>query len=128
MPVVPQSQQWVAIVDDDESIRTSLSRMLRINGFQVRTFCSAEDYLSRPESDEPSCMVLDVHLGRMSGFDLQDRLCEEGRAPPTIFITALAEIPSSQLESRSGTCGYLRKPFDTGALLDLVRRHVLVHA
>jgi FixJ family two-component response regulator len=54
-------------------------------------------------------------------------LRDEGRAPPTIFITALAEIPTAQLESRSGTCGYLRKPFDINALLDLVRPHVPVH-
>jgi len=66
-----------------------------------------------------------VQLCGASGFDLQDRLCNEGRATPIIFITALDEIPSAQLASRSGPHGFLRKPFDTRALLDLVFPHVV---
>ena len=127
MSSVPQDEDWVAIVDDDEPIRRSLGRLFALNGINVRTFCSAEDYLNRIGASEPCCMVLDVQLGRLSGFDLQDRLRTEGRAPPIIFITALNEIPSAQLETRSGPAGYLRKPFDPQLLFDFVEAHVQPH-
>lgn len=124
MASVPHEMDWVAIVDDDESIRRSLSRILLINGINVRTFTSAEDYLCRIDGDTPRCMVLDVQLGGLNGFELEDRLRSEGRAPPIIFMTARDDAPSSQLETRSGLCGCLRKPFDIKSLLDLVRPHV----
>ena len=122
---LPRDTGWVAIVDDDESIRRSLRRVFLTNGISARTFGSAEDYLNRPEADEPCCMVLDVQLCGLSGFELQDRLSDAGRAPPIIFITALGEIPSSQLEKRSATTGYLRKPFDPNTLFDLVQPYVV---
>jgi FixJ family two-component response regulator len=115
---------WVAIVDDDESIRRSLARVFQFNGFAVRTFGSAEEYLGRFPCDEPLCLVVDVHLGAMSGLALQDRLEATGRAPPTVFITAMDEIPPAQLEGRSGPHGFLRKPFAIMALLELVRLFV----
>lgn len=124
MSSLPQRLEWVAIVDDDESIRRSLSRIFLLNGIHVRTFSSAEDYLSRISTGKPCCMVLDVHLTGLTGFELQDRLRLEGRVPPIVFITALAEIPAEHLETRSGNSGFLRKPFDIQALLDLVRPHV----
>lgn len=112
---------WVAIVDDDASIRCSLGRIFQCDGIRVETFASAEDFLERTSTGEPQCIVLDVHLGQLSGFDLQDRLVARGDAPPIIFITAHDEIPSARLERRAGACGYLRKPFDTEALIALVR-------
>jgi FixJ family two-component response regulator len=112
---------WVGIVDDDDSIRRSLARVFRINGITARTFASAEEFLSFCcDEDEPLCLVLDVQLGGMSGFELKDRLHANGRTAPIIFITALEEIPSAELEGRSSSHGYLRKPFDTAALLALV--------
>lgn len=112
---------WVGIVDDDDSIRRSLARVFRINGITARTFASAEEFLSFCCDDgEPLCLVLDVQLGGMSGFELKDRLHANGRTAPIIFITALEEIPSAELEGRSSSHGYLRKPFETAALLALV--------
>ncbi|MFL5520071.1 MAG: response regulator transcription factor [Gemmatimonadales bacterium] len=116
-----QSQRWVGIVDDDASIRRSLSRVLRLEGVCVETFASAEEFLARIALGAPQCLVLDVHLGALSGFDLQDRLTSEGAAPPIIFITAHGEIPSGRLAPHTGASGYLRKPFDTAALVALVR-------
>ncbi|HEX4468411.1 MAG TPA: response regulator [Gemmatimonadaceae bacterium] len=115
------TEPWVAIVDDDPSIRCSLVRVFRVDGIRVETFASAEEFLDRTERGEPQCIVLDVHLGRLSGFDLQDRLTALGSSTPIIFITAHEEIPSSRLARRAGACGYLRKPFDTEALIALVR-------
>jgi FixJ family two-component response regulator len=121
----PLGEDWVAIVDDDESIRRSLSRIFILDGVSVRTFSSAEDYLGRTCLGEPCCMVLDVQLGGINGFELQDRLRDEGRAPPIIFITALDAIPAAQLACRSSQGGgFLRKPFNLTSLLDLVRPHI----
>ena len=111
---------WVAIVDDDESIRRSLARVFRLNGISARTFASAEEFLRFCCDDEPNCIVLDVQLGGMTGFELKDHLRVNGRTTPIIFITALEEIPSAELDGRSGSHGYLRKPFETAALLALV--------
>jgi FixJ family two-component response regulator len=116
-----QSSCWVGIVDDDASIRCSVSRVLRMEGVRVETFASAEEFLARIPHGAPDCLVLDVHLGEVSGFDLQDRLASEAAPPPIIFITAHHEIPSSRLAPRLGAFGFLHKPFDMAALVALVR-------
>ena len=116
--------EWVGVVDDDASIRCSLARVFRSNGIRVETFRSAEEYLERTVADEPQCIVLDVHLGELSGFDLQDLLTAAGRAPPIIFITAHDNIPAERLARYGDALGYLRKPFDTDRLVALVRRHL----
>ena len=120
-PLPSQAEPWVGIIDDDPSIRCSLARVFRVDGIRVYTFGSAEEFLDRTVPGEPQCIVLDVHLGALSGFDLQDRLTLLGYSTPIIFITAHEEIPSSRLARRAGACGFLRKPFDTEALIALVR-------
>ena len=70
---------WVGIVDDDASIRQSLARMFRGHGIRAETFGSAEDYLHHSALVEPRCIVLDVHLGGLNGFELQARLAAEGK-------------------------------------------------
>jgi FixJ family two-component response regulator len=114
---------WVGIVDDDLSIRRALARAFRAHGIVTRTFGSAEEYLSRAVDDEPSCLVLDVRLGGMSGFELQAHLCASGSLPPIIFIAAMDEIPSSLLARMPGLHAFLRKPFETEALLALVHEY-----
>ncbi len=118
---------WIGIVDDDASIRQSLARMFRGNGIRAETFGSAEEYLGRHGPIEPRCIVLDVHLGGLSGFELQARLAAEGKLPPVIFITA-HDICSDDLARCPAPCGYLRKPFDTDALIELVRPHLNGHS
>jgi FixJ family two-component response regulator len=122
------TEGWVAIIDDDESIRRSLARILRINDLNARTFASAEEFLCSSIAEQPLCMVVDVNLGGMSGFALQDRLTAEGRTPPIIFITAMDEIESGQLEQRAGREGYFRKPFETKALVTVLRQYVCAPA
>jgi FixJ family two-component response regulator len=124
LPSIHMCEDWVAIVDDDPSIRRSLARIFTLDDVCARTFSSAEEYLDRVGAREPCCMVLDVQLGGMNGFELQDHLRAAGRTPPIIFITALDAIPSAQLACRSGQSGFLRKPFDVSALLALVRPHL----
>ena len=116
--------EWVGVVDDDASIRISLARVFRGNGIRVETFASAEEYLERTVPGEPTCLVLDVHLGELTGFELQDRLASDGTAPPIIFITGHDDVPPARLRQSDGMPGFLRKPFDTELLVALVRRHL----
>lgn len=118
-----ESPPWVGIVDDDDSLRTALARALRVNGIRVETFGSAEEYLRRDVAGEPDCIVLDIHLGGLSGFDLQDRLAAQGRTPPIIFITAHDDMHGGRARSTASS-GYLRKPFETNALVALLRPHL----
>jgi FixJ family two-component response regulator len=113
----------VGIVDDDLSIRRALARAFRAHGIVTRTFSSAEEYLGRTPADEPSCLVLDVRLGRMNGFELQAHLCANRFPPPIIFIAAMDEMPSSLQARMPGLHSFLRKPFETGALVALVREY-----
>ena len=122
-----ENEVWVGIIDDDASIRYSLARMFRGNGIRSVTFGSAEEYLHRNVSAEPRCIVLDVHLGGLNGFELQARLAAQGTLPPIIFITA-HELCSAELARCAGPCGYLRKPFDCDALIALVRPHLNGHS
>jgi FixJ family two-component response regulator len=114
--------RWVAIVDDDPSVRSALARVLRTAGIAVETYATAHEYLSASTEREPTCLVLDVHLGGMTGFDLHDRLLASGSRVTVVFITAHDEVSTAELERRAGPDGYLRKPFDGDQLLALVRR------
>jgi len=117
--------RWVSVVDDDPSVRSSLARVLRLQGICVETFASGEEFLERfGRGAPPHCIVLDVHLGGLSGFEVQDCLRSIATPPPIIFITAHDDIPSSRLCSAAGPCGYLRKPFDVNVLITRIR-HLL---
>ena len=124
-PARPNDPQhsWVGIVDDDPSLRAALARALRLNGIHVETFESAEEYLRRDVPGEPRCIVLDIHLGGLSGFDLQDALEARGAAPGIIFISAHDDMLAARAPS-AGVFGYLRKPFETNALLALLREQL----
>ena len=81
------SSPLVYVIDDDASLLRALRRLLAAGGFRVCTFSSAEDFLESSETT-PACLVLDVHLGGLSGLDLQERLLASGRRIPVLFITA----------------------------------------
>ena len=116
-------REWIAVVDDDPSIRSSLARLLRSEGIVVETFAASIDFLAAIASDgPPSCLVLDVHLGTESGFDLQETLAVEHANIPVILMTGHDKISSAELSRRAGPDGYLRKPFDGDLILGMVRR------
>lgn len=116
--------RWVAVVDDDASIRQALARVLSVSGIRARTFGSAEQYLSEAGSDEPACIILDVHLPGRNGFALRDELEARGIASPIIFISALDEQSLLRLSQRPEPPRYLQKPFDSRVLVALVRQHI----
>ena len=107
----------VAIVDDDESVRRSLHRVVRAAGYAVETFASAGEFLAWLPRGQAACLILDVHMNEMSGFELQQRL-----AVPVIFITSHDDASTRTRIEKSGAAGHLWKPFDERAVLDAIRR------
>jgi FixJ family two-component response regulator len=116
--------EWIAIVDDDASVRTSLARLLRSEGILVETFGTGPEFLTANAIEPPACLILDVHLGSMSGFEIQEEMALTHPHVPIIFITAHDEISSAELTRRAGANGFLRKPFDGEAFLALVHRRI----
>lgn len=112
----------VCIVDDDVSLLRALGRLVRAAGFRVATFASAEEFLDSDPPVSPQCLVLDVRLGGMSGFDLHEHLVAAGGAPPVIFVTAHDDVSTRERARRAGAVQYLRKPFDDDALIAAIRR------
>jgi FixJ family two-component response regulator len=109
----------VGVVDDDPSVLKALSRLLRSAGFVVVTFVSAEDFLARFRHSTLACVVLDIHLGEMSGLDLQAYLADAGVPLPIVFITA-HDDPQTRGRVEKSHQPYLRKPVDEKALLDAI--------
>ncbi len=118
----PDRREWIAILDDDPAIRRSLARLLRIEGLTVETFATPIEFFAALSGGVPSCLVLDVHLGSDSGFDVQDRLVVTHPGVPVIFITGHDRISSAELARRVGPDGYARKPFDGDVMIEMVRR------
>ena len=118
------SQSVVRVVDDEESVRRSLSGLLESVGMRVRTYGSAQDFLAIDSPDTPGCLVLDLHLPGMSGLDLQRQLADSGRALPVIFLTGLADIPTAVHAMKEGAVEFLTKPLNAPALLEAVRHAI----
>jgi FixJ family two-component response regulator len=112
----------VAVIEDDSSFRRALSRSLSLRGFRTDAFASAEEFLRRRGADHADCIVLDIHLGGMSGFELQAELAARATAPPIIFITAFDDPATRERAEEAGAAAYLQKPFDEQALVDAINR------
>jgi FixJ family two-component response regulator len=112
----------VAVVDDDESIRRALYRLLRSDGLAAATFASAHEFLEAHHRQNFACVILDVYMGRMSGLDLAERMVSEGTVLPIILITAHDDEQIRERAQLIGVSAYLRKPVDAKVLLDAVRR------
>jgi len=112
----------VCVVDDDAPLRRALLRLLRGFGFTVEGFGTAEDFLAAPHTPLPDCLVLDIHLGALSGFDVHDRLRAQGMSIPTVFITGHDDAATRERARRVGAVGYVRKPFDEADLVAAIER------
>jgi FixJ family two-component response regulator len=108
----------IVVIDDDISFNTAISRLLRQWGFRTESFTSAEEFLRQPTSAH--CLVLDLHLGGMSGLELQARLAEEGRPVPIVFVTAVEDSHIRRRALEAGAAAYLEKPFDEPRLLEVL--------
>jgi FixJ family two-component response regulator len=115
------NDSWVAIVDDHDSLRSSLGRALRIEGIRAELFDSAETFLDHQAPSAPACLVLDLQLPRMGGGELAQYLeRERPPRPPTVFISAHEDLLAS-VDGQCCSLGRLRKPFHIEELLSLVR-------
>jgi FixJ family two-component response regulator len=111
----------VAVVDDDDLMRSALEGLLRQAGFPVRTFASAEDFLSSGQQHHTACLIADIRMPGISGLDLQARLNAQQIRIPTIFITAHGDARMRMQALRAGAVEFLAKPFDDEFLLESVR-------
>lgn len=114
----------VFIVDDDSSVRKSLARLVRAAGFDVETFASASEFLTRPRYDGPSCLVLDVRMPGLSGLDLQETLATAGRPLSIVFITGHPDVRAHVQAMKGGAIDFLSKPVNDQDLLDAIERGV----
>jgi FixJ family two-component response regulator len=98
------------IVDDDDSTRKAVRRLMKSFGFAVETFASAEEFLGSDRLEKTSCLILDVHMPGMDGLQLQQRLVASNNAIPIIFITAFTDDRARVQALKSGAVAYLAKP------------------
>lgn len=114
----------VFVVDDDEAVCRSLSLLIEDVGLEVRTFTSAQQFLSRYDPGQPGCLVLDVRMSGMSGLELQSRLGESDMRIPTIIITGHADVVMAVEAMKAGALDFIEKPFRDQVLLDSIQKAI----
>jgi FixJ family two-component response regulator len=110
----------VYLIDDDESVRRALQRLLRSAGLDVRAFASAEEFLESGNLDQRACIVLDIQMRGLTGFDLQEKLASKGIRIPTITVSALDDAETRERARKLGAAAFFRKPVDGQALIDAI--------
>jgi FixJ family two-component response regulator len=111
----------IFVVDDDPLVRKGVQRLLKSAGYFTETFPSAKEFLESGHSSEgPACLILDVKMPGLSGFDLQEELSAASYAMPIIFITGHGDIPSSVKAMKNGAVDFLSKPFEDQDLFDSI--------
>src|ERR1700694_1531148 len=111
----------VYVVDDDVSMRESVGSLVRSAGLRMEAVASAQEFLARPRTEVPGCLVLDVNLPGLSGLDLQAELAKAEVQIPIIFLTGHGDIPMSVRAMKAGALEFFTKPFDDEALLHAIR-------
>lgn len=110
----------VFIVDDDPSVRSALSRLVRSVGLNAVPCESADEFLGHEDLDTPGCAVLDIRMPGLSGLDLQEEMAARNQNKPIIFITGHGTIPLSVRAMKAGAVDFIEKPFDDQALIDAI--------
>jgi FixJ family two-component response regulator len=119
----------VHVVDDDASFRTAIERRLKLAGYQVATYPSAQQLLDRlPDENEAGCILLDVQIPGLSGPELQRRLNELGSTLPIVFLTGQADTPTTVRTIKAGAEDFLTKPVESEQLLGAIERALARHA
>jgi len=124
---MPAAKPIVFIVDDDISVRESLSELIRNEGWQPETFASAREFLGRAPAAVANCLMLDIVLPGINGLDLQKLLSDEWAATPIIFITGHGDVPKTVQAMKAGAVEFLTKPLHEEALLPVLR-HALMRS
>jgi FixJ family two-component response regulator len=114
----------VFVVDDEESVRKALARLMRSAGFTVAVFGSPQEFLQARNPDTPGCLVLDLAMPGLNGLELQQTLAAQGPGWPIIFLTGRADIPMSVQAMKQGALDFLTKPVNDENLLAAVRNAI----
>jgi len=122
------STSKIAVVDDDDTVRRSLERLLRSAGYSVETFGSADTFFAARPLDGFACAVLDVQMPGLSGLDLQSRLRTTGAGPTVVFLTGHGDIPTSVEAMKHGAVDFLTKPVDESRLLPAIDQALVQNA
>ena len=115
-------QPVIFVVDDDESVCRSLRRLIQSLGLRVRTFISANEFLDQGAQNMHGCLLLDVKMPEMSGFELQKRLIDSGSKMPIIFMSAHEDSLAVEQALRAGAIAYLNKPFEGQLLIEKINQ------
>jgi FixJ family two-component response regulator len=113
-------RKLVVVVDDDNSMLRGVERLLNAYGFETAVFSSAEALLYSSATLEATCLVLDIHLGGMSGIELRRRLAADGSTVPVIFMTAFDDEMTHREAIEAGCIAYLQKPFQAQSLIGAI--------
>jgi len=117
---MPGPSSVVFVVDDDDSLRRSLERLLRVSGYSVQSFSSAAAFLEQPEPECPTCLLLDIRMPELTGLDLQQTVNQLRPTLSVILMTGFADMESCILGMKAGAAEFLLKPFDDDQLLEAV--------
>ncbi|MCP3369384.1 response regulator transcription factor [Bradyrhizobium cajani] len=113
----------IHVVDDDESFRTAIGRRLKLAGYDVQTYASAQELLNAtPDDERPGCILLDVRIPGLSGPELQTRLIASGSTLPIVFLTGHADTPTTVRAMKAGAEDFLTKPISSEQLIDAIER------
>ena len=115
------AKNLISIIDDDESVRRTTTRLIESFGFRAAAFESAEKFLSSHQLNDASCLIVDVRMPGMNGLQLQNQLAARGSRIPIIFITAYDDKESRQRAMQAGAVAFLGKPFTDEQLLQWIR-------
>ncbi len=110
----------IYVIDDDAPVRKAFQRLLRSVNFEVETFASAEEFLRSPKADKNSCIIIDIRMPGLTGFDLQRKLIAQGSRIPIIVISASDDDQVREQARELGAVAFFRKPIDDQALLDAI--------
>lgn len=119
---ISSDKRQIYIVDDDESVRRALVILLGTFGFEVKTFASAEEFFSAVPNSAPGCLILDIHMSGLSGWDAQKKLMQAGSKRPVIVISADKNGGLKERALKAGIVGFLQKPFNDQELVDLINQ------
>jgi len=117
-------EAFVHVVDDDPQLRSAMSRLLRSYDLNVKTYESALDFLNRLPEPSPGCLILDLSMPKMNGFQLQEALAASRKNLVVIFVSGKGDIPASVKAMKAGAIDFLTKPFEDRALIEAVREAI----
>ena len=115
---------FVYVIDDDISIRRSLTRLLTSAGYEVEAFASGQEFMRRLRHDRPACAVVDLRMPNMTGLELHEALGTATDPVPVVFITGYGDVPTGVHAMKTGAVDFLTKPYSADAVLDAVQRAI----